>query len=178
VGGVVVAFLLLASRPLDPAALRREYVAALCSYEGARYVWGGEMPWGIDCSGLARAALFRARVRQGLAQANPRGFGLETWRFWFRDLSATALRDGGRGYTRFLGEAESIAELDPLSLLPGDLAVTPDGIHALIYLGGSEWIDATPDYGRVVRHTPTSDPRYGYFHRPVVFLRWRCLDPL
>ncbi|MFN2599036.1 MAG: NlpC/P60 family protein, partial [Pyrinomonadaceae bacterium] len=51
--------------------MRRAYIASLESYEGTRYVWGGENSRGIDCSGLVRRGLINADFHEGVVTANP-----------------------------------------------------------------------------------------------------------
>ena len=59
-------------------------------------------------------------------------------------------------------------------LIPGDLAVTEDGVHVLAYLGGSEWIEADPQLNGVVRlSAPSENPWFGVEVRVV---RWRVLN--
>jgi hypothetical protein len=170
--GIPVAALALPGRPFSRAALRKSSVDVLRSFEGTRYVWGGEARLGIDCSGLVRQALIRASLKQGLASLNGdlvRGAA----KLWWFDSSARALRDGYRGETIRLLKASSVNAAPIEQLLAGDFAVTSDGIHVLAYLGGHRWIEADPEIGRVVTvETPNS---YPWFAVPVHIVRWRAL---
>ena len=62
----------------------------------------------------------------------------------------------------------------PSQQLPGDLAVTSDGRHALAYLGDRTWIHATSDVGCVARER-AADSRDRWFVVPVQIVRWRQL---
>lgn len=152
------------AREVDTAKLRARYVRHLRGYEGVAYVWGGEGRFGIDCSGLPRAALQRAQRDVGLRTLN---FGLvrSAMSGWWFDASARALAEGYRNY------AANVAET---LLAPGDLAITTDGVHVMVYLGPDEWIHADPESGRVVIEAPSrsSNP---WLARPVRFYRWRAL---
>ena len=137
--GVGTALLVWVSIPggaLDPQRLREEYVEALKRYDGTRYIWGGENRIGIDCSGLVRNGLIDANVSVGLRAGNPRPIrtALDMW--WY-DCSAKALRDGYRAYTVPLFTAPSINSITNALLMPGDIAVTANGVHVLAYLGGA-----------------------------------------
>lgn len=180
----LVAFVLLAltgawairaDRPWDRGGLRRQYLTRLQSFEGTRYVWGGERHNGIDCSGLARVALWEAMIRQGLAERNPRLLGPMALRFWWHDMSAYDMMEGSHGYTRVIGKAKRLAGCETSALRPGDLAVASSGVHVLIYLGGGRWIEASPDDGRVVSGMAGSDSKRPWFGQPVVFVRWEFL---
>ncbi len=138
----------LPGRPLDPDALRADYVARLRGYDGTRYVWGGENSLGIDCSGLPRRALRDALWGEGLRHANGAAFRGWLGQWWF-DASALALRQGDRGQTRALGLEGPLWALASSQLLPGDLAVRGDGGHVVAYLGDGQWIEADPTWGKV-----------------------------
>src|SRR6185436_4505437 len=95
-------FLLLPARePPDADSLGADYVAGLRRYEGTAYVWGGESPLGIDCSGLIRRGLVDALVLRGVARLDAglvrHGIGL-----WWNDCTARALGDGNDGATELL----------------------------------------------------------------------------
>ncbi len=169
-GLALATFALLPGRPLPPGVLRAEYVAQLAPYEGVRYRWGGENRFGIDCSGLVRRALVRAHLKLAFTQPNPSSLRTAL-DLWWHDCSARALRDSYRGFTIPLLQSPSILSLDPAILMPGDLAVTSDGIHVLAYLGDRRWIEADPSAGRVlVVSTPTDNPWFGV---PVTILSWK-----
>jgi hypothetical protein len=178
IGALVVTFsmilcLILPGRSVDARSLRAEYVHAMQGYTGTPYVWGGENHVGIDCSGLVREGLIQANFRIGIATLNPSLVrqGLAMW--WF-DLSAIALRDGERGWTTKLFQADSINSIDPSKLLPGDLAATADGIHILAYIGDRKWIEADPGERKTIVVTTPERINY-WFGVPVHILRWQQL---
>lgn len=170
--GIPATLLALPGRAFSRTSLRTSSVGVLRSFEGARYVWGGEGRLGIDCSGLVRQALIRASLEEGLSSLNGDLIRSAAALWWF-DSSARALRDGYRGTTTVLLEAPSANAVPTERLAPGDFAVTSDGIHVLAFLGDHRWIEADPDLGRVVIvDTPTYNP---WFSVPVHVLRWRAL---
>ncbi len=159
----------LPGKAIDSNALRSDYVKRLRGYDGTRYVWGGESPLGIDCSGLPRRALRDALWAEGWQKANGTAFREWLSQWWF-DSSARAMGQGYRGETRTLGLAGPLWKLDQPPLRPGDLAVRADGIHVVVYLGGNQWIEADPGRSRV-RCWDTS-PRDGPWYEPMVAHRW------
>ena len=177
-GTLTISVLLIAglSLPGHPAAkqpLRERYVHSLLSYEGTRYIWGGENRFGIDCSGLVRAGLINANFREGMQSLNPAlvrsGLSL-----WWHDCSARALGEEYRQVSRHLFDASAINQLDPAQLQPGDFAVTDDGVHVMAYLGDRNWIEADPQQRRVlVINIRTTNV---WFDAPVRLMRWRQLD--
>jgi NlpC/P60 family len=169
----VILCLILPGRSIDAQSLRTEYVWAMQGYIGTPYVWGGENHVGIDCSGLVREGLIQANLQQGITTLNPSLVrqGLAMW--WF-DLSALALRDGERGWTKRLFQADSINAIDPTRLLPGDLAATADGLHILAYIGDKTWIEADPGDRKVIV-VPTPERINYWFGVPVYILRWQQL---
>lgn len=154
-------------------ALRTANVAALRAYESVSYRWGGENARGIDCSGLVRRGLIDACVTRGLATGNGVLLRHAAW-LWWHDASASELGAGGaQTFVRF--EAASVQSIAPNDLLPGDLAVTRDGVHILAYLGDRRWIQADPQAGRVlVLSAETADNRW--LRVPVRVVRWKVLD--
>jgi cell wall-associated NlpC family hydrolase len=154
--------------------LRGRYVTALRRYEGTRYVWGGENRFGIDCSGLVRRGLIDANLHEGIATLNP-GRIRAAARLWWYDCSARALRDGYRDWTRLLFTAPAINDIVPDRLSPGDIAVTANGVHVLVYLGENQWMQADPKPGKVVRQAvPVAEG--GWFEVPVHVMRWQQID--
>ena len=171
---VLLCSLVCPGRTSDPPAVRERYVDSLRSYEGARYVWGGENRLGVDCSGLVRKALINANYIEGLSTLNPsllrNGISL-----WWHDCSARALGEEYRELTYHLYDVMSLNQLDHAQILPGDLAVTDDGVHVLAYLGNRHWIEADPDARRVlVLSIPATNT---WFNTPVRLMRWRQLNP-
>ena len=66
--------------------------------------------------------------------------------------------------------------MDPDAAAVGDMAVTEDGVHVLVYVGDQTWMEADPVFGRVVRESVPSD--MAWFETPVVLVRWKVLaDP-
>jgi hypothetical protein len=170
---LIVTLVILPGRTIGRDSLRRDYVTSLRSFEGCRYVWGGENRLGIDCSGLARAGLINASIRNAFQTANPAmlRFALD---LWWHDCSAKALGEGYRRQTIQQFAAPTINSIDPNRLKAGDLAVTDDGVHVMVYLGSSGWIEADPEAKRVlIINAPTSNP---WFESPVTIMRWQVLD--
>ncbi|MDB6125797.1 MAG: cell wall-associated hydrolase, invasion-associated protein [Pedosphaera sp.] len=166
-------FVLLPAKKFNASALRKNYVTSLLSYEGTRYIWGGENQWGIDCSGLIRSGLINANYHQGFLTLNP-GLIRESLDLWWHDCSARALGEGHRQRTRELFSSKSINEIDHSKILPGDIAVTEDGTHVLAYIGGQTWIEADPEVKRVVKvHVPASN---AWFQESVRVMRWGELE--
>jgi len=174
VSALVVVFLFCPGRTYDPNRLRKDYVDSLRSFEGTRYVWGGENSWGIDCSGLIRAGLIKADLYEGLVTANPR-LVRSAVSLWWHDCTAQALGDGYRNQTRLLLTAASIDGLDADKLLPGDIAVTANGVHVLACLGSKEWIEADPGFSKVIIVKAPSQEN-PWFQQPVKIMRWVPLD--
>ena len=169
---VIISLLLIApSRPVDVISLRDSYIQALKTYEGTRYVWGGENKIGIDCSGLVRQGLIKANLTQGITFLNP-GMVRKGIELWWYDTSAESLRDGYRNLTTKLLEANSINEIDHTKIIKGDLAVTADGKHILAYLGDKTWIEADPGYKKVIKVT-IPDPKNYWFTIPLYALQWQ-----
>ena len=166
---------LLPARPLDTAAVRMGYVERLRAMEGTYYVWGGEGAWGVDCSGLPRRTLRRTLFWEGLCTLN--GSGPCAWlEHWWHDASAKALMEGYRGYMVPLGITGTIKTVSTESLLPGDVAITHDGVHVICYLGDDEWIQADPSpMGVVITHARTGSN--GWFGTQIAMFRWSVLTP-
>jgi hypothetical protein len=168
--------LILPGREIDGTELRADYLERMSSLEETRYVWGGESRRGIDCSGLPRKALRDALLAYGLRNGNGsaiRGY-VEQW--WY-DASARALGEGYRGYTVALKMRGSLRDLDLRSLVPGDLAVTADGLHILAYIGDENWIQADPGLGRVATLNCRTSNNI-WFSTPVTLHRWTILDSM
>ncbi len=173
VAGVIFLFLILPGKERDASRLRETYVESLRKYEGTRYIWGGENRLGIDCSGLVRKGLIIANYKQGIWSLNP-ALVREGLSLWWHDCSARALGEGYRQRTHLLFSADSINQIDPAKMLPGDIAVTESGVHTLAYLGDRTWIEADPVAGRVLQvQTPSKSP---WFNEPVKVMRWAQLD--
>jgi hypothetical protein len=171
---LVVGFLVCPGRDYDRKQLREAYVHALRSYEGTRYIWGGENKFGIDCSGLVRAGLIKANFRASLRTFNPKltRFALS---LWWHGASAEALGQEYRHQTKHLLPATSINELGQNKILPGDIAVTASGVHVMAYLGNGEWIEADPDLKKVII-VQVPERKNPWFQEAFKILRWRELD--
>lgn len=169
---LAIPFLLPGTR-IDPDALRKDYVRRMAAFEGTCYFWGGENSRGIDCSGLPRRAFRDALLAYGLRYMNGHAFRgyLEQW--WY-DASAKALAKGYRGYTTPLGITGTIRGMPYDYLLPGDLAITANGIHVLAYAGDGKWIQADPGIGAVATQDGRTSEN-GWFDSKVTTHRWNLL---
>lgn len=164
----------LPEKPIDPGKLRERYVAAMGRMEGTRYVWGGESHRGIDCSGLPRRGLRDALWETGMENGN--GAAFREWaRQWWFDTSAKALGQSYRGFTRPLGVSGKLRDLDCRRFSPGDLAVTGDGRHVMVYFRHGKWIQADPMASKVVVSKPEVDQN-PWFNSFVTMHRWMTLE--
>lgn len=161
-------------KPVDQEQLRREYLNTMLSYRGVEYVWGGETPRGIDCSGLPRRALREAMARNGLLTGNGT-LVREALSQWWHDASAKALQEGHRQQLASLDTTGTIQTMPYDRLLAGDLAITDDGRHVMVFLGGEDWLQADPGIGRVALLNGRKSGN-SWFEVPVHMFRWRRLD--
>jgi hypothetical protein len=148
---------LLPAKSLPAEGLREDYLSAMREMRGAAYVWGGESHRGTDCSGLPRRALRDALWAEGWENSN--GAAFREWaRQWWFDTSAKALGENYRGFTRPIGVRGKLRDLDLTRLTPGDLGITADGRHVMVYLGNNDWIQADPGPFKVTIGDPAIDP--------------------
>jgi hypothetical protein len=114
---LAIAFLAFPSRNYDHDKLRQSYADHLRSYEGTRYVWGGENILGVDCSGLVRTALIKASFQQGIVTANP-GLVRFSLSLWWHDSTAKALGEEYRNQTEHVLNAKRSMNLGKTRLHP------------------------------------------------------------
>lgn len=171
---LLLAPFLLPGKDIEQKALGDDYLKRMVTYEGIGYHWGGENRRGIDCSGLPRKAMRDALLDQGLRTMN----GTCTRLFlkhWWNDASAKALAAGYLGFAVPTGENGTIATMSYGKLQPGDLAVTQDRRHVLIFLGDEDWIQADPAAEKVtIANGRTGDS--AWFAVPVTLHRWSVLS--
>ena len=167
---VAVVLVALPGRQPDPAGLRADYKTGLSTYSHTRYVWGGETVVGIDCSGLVREGLVWGELWNGVRTLNGTPIR-NALSLWWHDASAQAL--GGGYLTASIGQSDSVNNVNPDTIALGDMAVTTDPAHVLVYIGDGTWMEADPGLGRVVKETVPSDN--GWFQTPVVLVRWDVL---
>jgi cell wall-associated NlpC family hydrolase len=132
----------------ETSRLRQRFVQQLKTFDGVRYIYGGENHIGIDCSGLVRAAMVHALVDEGIASLNP-ALLRAAFTLWWCDTNALQLGKGGKGLTLPIGDGLPTAMRAAQDLRPGDLAVTTTGSHVLAYLAEQRGIEADPDVARV-----------------------------
>jgi hypothetical protein len=166
-------FLMLPGRPVDRAGLREAYLNRLQAYKGTRYYWGGEGYFGVDCSGLLRAAMVDAHASQALCTLNP-GLARDALWFWWHDASARDLADPARSLAVPLGWKGPMRDVPEDILRAGDFAVTADGSHVLAYVGKGRWIEADPYTLRVIEHEAGKESASS--GSQVVPCRWRCFE--
>lgn len=167
-------FIILPEKPYYPERLRSSYLKSLRGFECVGYLWGGENEWGIDCSGLLRKAYVNTMREEGLLTLNPKLIK-EAFNQWWYDRTAKMMSDEFRDETILVAKAKNINELDHSLILPGDLAITKSGVHALAYLGKQEWIQADPKRKKVV--IDTIPGKSTWLQTPINIVRWRFLLP-
>jgi hypothetical protein len=158
-------------RVIDRDDLRLRIVAALRSYEGATYVWGGENGLGIDCSGLVRRARIDAEWSSAWARADA-GAARRALSLWWNDQSANAMGDNEGATTVALGAVPRLADCPPERCPAGDFAVL-GGVHVLASLGGGTWIEADPGVGKVIVLRPGAVN--AWLNQPAKLTRWTAL---
>ncbi len=169
----IIGFFFCPGRKYEEEKLRETYVHALQSYEGTRYIWGGENKLGIDCSGLVRAGLIKANFRNGLLTLNPRLLRYALY-LWWHDSSAEALGNEYGQQTKHLLAQVSLNDLGQNTILPGDMAVTISGVHIMAFLGDSKWIEADPNLKKVVI-VQVPEGNNPWFQESFNIVRWQEL---
>jgi hypothetical protein len=173
--GAVILFLLWPShRSADRSTLRTDYCAALKSYSGCRYVWGGEGYFGIDCSGFVRKGLEDSLASRGFLTLSP-ALVRESISLYWHDTTAKVIGEGYAGRTETVTTCRMLNTMDYASLLPGDLAVTSAGEHIMAYLGDKTWIAADPTEGKVTTFV-IPEKKNAYFSTPMRIVRWKILS--
>jgi cell wall-associated NlpC family hydrolase len=160
-------------RELDRARLTERYLSSMRGFEGTRYVWGGEGRRGLDCSGLPRRGLRDALLGEAL-RGNGRAARMWLEQWWY-DTSAKAMAEGYRGFTCPAGITGPLWKLDPAGIQPGDLAVTEDGRHVMIHLGGGDWIQSDPGAGQVIIARPDQSDN-PWLRSDVSLHRWTAFE--
>ncbi|HNW91360.1 MAG TPA: NlpC/P60 family protein [bacterium] len=170
---LVLGWFTVGARRTTVEEIRAEYIRALMGYEGVGYLWGGEGRLGIDCSGLVRRGFIDAQLWLGLTHGDAYALGLAAF-LWCHDQSAAAMRDGEAGTTISIKDNIALNALDYSWLNPGDIMVTSNGEHCMVYLGNREWISADPTAGEVFRAS-APDSRVHWFITDAHIFRWRWL---
>ena len=158
--------LILFKKPSEEK-FRELYIKNLRSFEGTSYFWGGENFIGIDCSGLPRKSLINSYFYTGQLQK-----ALSTW--WY-DSSAKALGENYRDYTKKIASFESLRKMDYTMLEAGDMAITANGVHVIVFLGDERWIQADPAQGKVTIENPHTT-KSSWFDVKVNIVRWTSLN--
>lgn len=165
-----VLFCCMPSRTINESKLREQYVRSLGFYESRPYLWGAENFLAVDCSGLIRQGYIDANMIYGLKTFNG-ALVRKAMLIWWNDSSAKAMRDEYRGRTKRYIESPSINQLDHSRILPGDFAVTQNGVHCLAYLGDGHWIQADPNPNKVTINT-VPEENSSWFRQPIYIMRW------
>lgn len=95
---------------------------------------------------------------------------------WWYDASAKALSEGYRDYTKPAGISGSVKQMEYSGLIPGDMAVTSNGVHVLVYLGEEQWIQAEPLIKKVITLNGWTD-KNSWFAMDTNIHRWQILEP-
>jgi cell wall-associated NlpC family hydrolase len=170
---IAVAAMIFPGAKINREELRTIYVDRLKTYNNTRYVYGGENHLGIDCSGLVRAAMFRALQIYGTKEHDSNALR-SSLRLWWADSNAIDLGKGKTGDTIAIGSGEYSKLSEHDQILPGDLAVTESGSHVLAYLGDETWIEAEPNVGGT--HIFKLSGQFASLaQEQVKFVRWRWL---
>jgi cell wall-associated NlpC family hydrolase len=156
------------------APMAGDIVNELRRYEGTRYIWGGENILGIDCSGLPRKALRNALLKGAFIYGERRCLRLALQNWWL-DASAAALANGYQNYVTWLEKEGTVSDICANALSPGDLAITEDGVHVMVFLGEDRWISADPIQGKVI--IESSAANNPWFKEKVKFYTWTVLLP-
>lgn len=159
---------------VSPDVIRKEYVKELIKYEGADYLWGGESEKGIDCSGLVRRGKMDADLKMGVTKFSPKLIK-KAIQLWFFDCSAEALKDGYMDLTKPVLIASNLNEMDYSRLREGDIMVTANGVHTMVYIGDSTWIAADPGVKKVIR-MKAPDQESVWFKMEARIVRWSELE--
>lgn len=169
-----VTWTVLGDKPYDVEMTRAAYVWRLESFENHSYIKNGEAHNGVDSSGLARAALWQAMLKEGIRGVNPQLLGPKLWKFWWRDLSAKDIKEGKYNYTRVVGRVVKFADYDASKSKTGDMAII-ENEHVFIYLGYGQWIEASPDDNKVVKSKKLKDSKCKLLNKPATLVRWWVL---
>ena len=157
---------------ISKSKLRERYLNNLISYVDTEYVWGGENSLGIDCSGLPRKSMRLALIEYGYSNFNGRAIKMALW-MTFNDASANEMLNGYSGLT---SNGNAVYRINDLSndINPGDMAITENGIHCMVYLDKAEIIQADPGRNKVVCDGIPSEQ--SWYHTNVYLVRWSVLQ--
>jgi hypothetical protein len=164
---------LINQSPINTKTLNQLYVNQLTSYKNVTYVWGGESGFGVDCSGLPRRSMINALLIYSVTRLNGNSL-IQALDYWWNDASALEMLNGYKGRMFVSDMTFTINESEKVSINPGDLAVTANGTHVMVFIDSKHVIQAEPGAGMVIiNNVPSENP---WLYQDVKLVRWSSLN--
>ncbi len=158
---------------IDKKLLSTLYVEQLHSFHQSPYVWGGESGLGVDCSGLPRKSMINALLLYALYRLNG-GALFKAIDYWWHDASAYEMSLSYKERMVVFDDIFTVNKSSHVAVQPGDLAVTKNGTHVMVYLNAQQVIQAEPGAGQVIIDEIPS--RNAWLNQSVKLVRWSVLN--